>query len=216
MRLALSVLLVAILARPATAQSASVSLSVTLDREIQRNGAVKPIIQLHDLLTDERWGRELDNSLPLIVNYKVETWRSRDGWIDELTGTVAWQTIVQKEPLQDEYTVSIVVQERVQRPRRFGIRDSAAAYLSLRQRVETFPTRAGTYYYHVTARVTVLSDRDMDQLERFLAGDPDLDIPARGTQVGRGIRRFLLRIAGLPSQDLQARSDQFTVRPNDD
>lgn len=216
MRLAFPVLLVAILARPSAAQSPSVSLTVTLDRTIQRNGGQRPIIQLNDLLTDERWARELDNSLPLIVNYQVETWRSRDGWIDELMGTVTWQTIVQKEPLQDEYAVSIVVQDQVQRPQRFGIRDSAAAYLNLRQRVETYPLRAGRFYYHVTARITVLSDRDMDQLERFLAGDPDLDIPARGTQVGRGIRRFLLRIAGLPSQDLQARSEQFNVRPNDD
>ena len=81
--------------------------------------------------------------------------------------------------------------------------------------MELFPQRAGRFYYSLTTKITALSDRDMDQLERFLAGDPDLDIPEPGTAVGRGVRRFLLRIAGLPSQVLEARSPQFTVQPEE-
>jgi len=106
-----------------------------------------------------------------------------------------------------------VVGNRIRRPSRFAVRDSAAKYLNLPQRIEVAPTRPGRYYYTLSARITALSDRDMDQLERFLAGDPELDVPQPGSAVGRGVRRFLLRIAGMPSQVLEARSGQFTVTP---
>ena len=197
------------------AQSRPVTAAVTLDSAVQLKGARKPVVILRNLLNDERWDQALDNSLPLVVTYTLQTWRSRDGWIDEWIGETNWQTIVTKEPLEEEYTVTLVVGNRLQRPRRFAVRDSAIQYLGLPQRVELFPQRTGRFYYNLTTRITALSDRDMDQLERFLAGDPDLDIPEPGTAVGRGVRRFLLRIAGLPSQVLEARSPQFTVQPNE-
>lgn len=197
------------------AQSRPVAAAVALDSAVQVKGARKPVVILRNLLNDERWDQALDNSLPLVVTYTLQTWRSRDGWIDELMSETTWQTVVLKEPLEEEYTVSLVVGNRLQRPRRFAVRDSAIKYVGLPQRVELFPQRAGRFYYSLTTKITALSDRDMDQLERFLAGDPDLDIPEPGTAVGRGVRRFLLRIAGLPSQVLEARSPQFTVQPEE-
>ncbi len=203
------------LASTGSAQSRPVTAALALDSAVQLKGARKPVVLLRDLLNDERWDQALDNSLPLVVAYTLQTWRSRDGWIDEWVGETGWQTIVTKEPLEEEYTVTLVVGNRLQRPRRFAVRDSAVQYLSLPQRIELYPQRPGRFYYTLTARITALSDRDMDQLERFLAGDPDLDIPEPGTAVGRGVRRFLLRIAGLPSQVLEARSPKFIVQPDE-
>lgn len=214
-RLLLALTIGIVPAATAAAQSRPVAAAVTLDSVVQGKGARKPVVSLRNLLNDERWDQALDNSLPLVVSYTLQTWRSRDSWIDEFVGETTWQTIVTKEPLEEEYTVTLVVGNRLQRPRRFAVRDSAMQYLSLPQRVELFPQRPGRFYYNLTARITALSDRDMDQLERFLAGDPDLDIPEPGTAVGRGVRRFLLRIAGLPSQVLEARSPQFVVQPDE-
>jgi hypothetical protein len=59
-----------------------------------------------------------------------------------------------------------------------------------------------------------LSDSDLDELERFLEGDPG-DNGGRGNlgdALGRGATRFLLRLAGLPSLRLEARSQRFEVR----
>jgi hypothetical protein len=207
---------VASLTTAARGQSRGVSLSMSLDTTIQRDGARKPIVFLRNQLLDERWNDALENSLPLVNSYSLQTWRSRQGWIDELTSEIEWQTVVTKEPLQEEYTVMQIVGSRPLRPRRFPVRDSAMLYLNLPQRIETFPTRVGRFYYTITVRITALSDRDMDQLESFLSGDPDLDIPSRGNPLGRGIRRFLLRIAGLPNQVLSARSEEFVVRPKEE
>ncbi len=200
----------------AAPEGRSVGIAMSLDTAFQANGARKPIVHFRNLLADERWLQALDNSLPLVITYSLQTWRSRDGWIDELTSATSWQTVITKEPLQDEYTVTLFVGGRMLRPNRFAIRDSAANYLNLPQRVEVIPSRPGRFYYTISAKIQSLTDRDMDQLERLLAGDPELDVPEPGSPVGRGIRRFLLRIAGLPSQVLDARSDQFTVRPNEE
>lgn len=194
----------------------AVSLSMALDSTLQSNGARMPIVYLRNLLVDERWNEALEKSLPLIVSYTMQTWRSRDGWIDELASETSWQTIVTKEPLQEEFTVTLVVANRRLRPSRFALREAADRYLNLPQRIAIYPRRDGRFYYTVSARITALSDRDIDQLERFLAGDPTLDIPEPGTTVGRGIRRFLLRLAGMPNQVLQARSEQFQVQHDDD
>ena len=199
-----------------TGSRTTVSLSMALDSTLQSNGARMPIVYLRNLLVDERWKEALEKSLPLIVSYTMQTWRSREGWIDELASETSWQTIVTKEPLQEEYTVTFVVANRRLRPSRFALRDAADRYLNLPQRIAIYPRRDGRFYYTVSARITALSDRDIDQLERFLAGDPTLDVPEQGTTVGRGIRRFLLRLAGLPSQVLQARSEQFQVQHDDD
>jgi hypothetical protein len=200
------------LAPALAAQGGRVSVSMALNATAEGNGAKKPIVYLRGLLTDSRWNQALDNSLPIVINYHLEVWRSRDGWIDELTGEVEWQTVVSKEPLEDEYTVTLVIANRAERPRRFALRDSTEYFLTRPQRVDVFPTRAGRFYYTLTVRVTALSDADVAQLERFLAGDTDPDATDRGTLFGRGIRRLLLRIAGLPSEVLQAKTEEFEVR----
>ncbi len=199
----------------AHAQSRSVAASMALDTAVDRTGARRAIVSLRNLLADPRWDEALDNSLPLVVSYTLESWRSREGWIDEFLGSVEWQAIVIKEPLQEEYSITRIVSGRPGRPLRFAIRDSAVRELDKPQRIEWMPTRAGRFYYTLSVRITALSDRDLDQLEQFLAGDASLDTPETGTVVGRGIRRFLLRIAGLPSQVLGSRSEQFEVKPEE-
>lgn len=206
----------AMMATEARAQTGQVSVSMTLDTIVQRNGARRPIVYLRDLLLDQRWYETLDNALPIVVTYDLKLWRSREGWIDEFLTTFTWESIVTKEPLQEEYSLSLVVNNAVRPPRRFAVRDSANAHLNLPQQIQVYPPRPGRFYYTLDARITALSDRDMDRLERFLAGDPEPDRPERGTVVGRGIRRILLKIAGLPSQVLTARTHQFEVRPNEE
>ncbi|MHB1328809.1 MAG: hypothetical protein ACYC2K_11465, partial [Gemmatimonadales bacterium] len=119
-RMLLALALVAVAGRVAHAQEAvsrpSVSLSMALDSTLQANGARMPIVYLRNLLVDERWNEALEKSLPLIVSYTMQTWRSRDGWIDELASETSWQTIVTKEPLQEEFTVTFVVANRRLRP----------------------------------------------------------------------------------------------------
>lgn len=195
---------------PARAQTARVSVSLSLASDATPTGARRPLVQVRNLIADPRWAQALDASLPIILNYTLEIWRSRDGWIDELIKTTEWQTVITKEPLQDEYTVTVVQAKPI--VARFANRDSAARYLGFTNRVDVAPDRPGNFYYTLTLRITALSDADLDEVERFLQGDPSANEGHR-TMLSRGLRRLLLRIAGLPSEELQAKSDRFEVKP---
>ena len=212
-RFVLAAAAVVLLVRSGQAQSAHVGVSLRLSPPVGAKGERKPYVQLRDLLTDRRWADALEASLPIILSYHLEIWRSRDGWIDEFIKATEWQTVVTKEPLQDEYTVTSV--EARPRVWRFASRDSVARHLSLINQIDITPIRAGNFYYTLTLRVTALSDTDIDELEQFLSGDPEPRDRGQGKWVTRGIRRLLLRIAGLPSEELQAKSDQFVVTPEE-
>ena len=77
------------------------------------------------------------------------------------------------------------------------------------------PRERGTYYYQVLLTLTTLSDSDLAELERFLRGDLGGAAAGQdgvGDALGRGARRLLLRLAGLPSLRLDGRSERFEVR----
>ena len=125
-----------------------------------------------------------------------------------------WDVVIRHEPLLDQYTLLTLFANRVQE-RRYATVDALSAALAFAYQVNIRPTEPGTYYYTGVLEVSTLSDSDLDELERYLEGD--LDEVARGKgnlgdALGRGATRFLLRLAGLPSLRLEARSEAFVVR----
>jgi hypothetical protein len=148
------------------------------------------------------------------LHYRVEVWRSRDGWFDLFARQTEWDVVLRHEPLLDQYTLLTVTGSRVQE-RRYATLDALSAALGFSYQVNVRPTEAGRYYYAASLEVSTLSDSDLDELERFLEGD--LEGVARGREgigdaLGRGATRMLLRLAGLPSVRLEARTGAFQVR----
>ena len=192
----------------------SVALEVTLARDPAADGARAPIVRSRHLLGDTRWLSALRSGLPVRLHYRVEVWRSKPGWFDAFIRQADWDVVVRHEPLLDQYTMLTLVGARAQE-RRYATLDALNAALAFAYQVNVLPGDAGTYYYAASLQVSTLSDTDLDELERFLAGD--LGEVARGREsigdaMGRGATRFLLRLAGLPSLRLEARSPEFRVR----
>ena len=191
----------------------SVRLEVRLTPDSAPRGTRAPVVWSDNLLGDGRWLSTLRSGLPVRLHYRVEVWRSRDGWLDQLTRQVYWDVVVRHEPLLDEYTLLTLFGSRVQE-RRYATLDALTAALAFAYQINVSPTEAGSYYYTATLEVSTLSDSDLDELERFLEGDLE---PARGRRgigdaLGRGATRFLLRLAGLPSLRLEARTRRFAIR----
>jgi hypothetical protein len=141
-------------------------------------------------------------------------WRSREGWFDTFVRQVEWDVLVRHEPLLDQYTL-LTFFGAARQERRYATLDALGAALAFAYQVKVAPTEPGMYYYAASLQISTLSDTDLDDLERFLAGDPDpRDDGGQnlGDALGREATRFLLRLAGLPSLRLEARSDRFTVR----
>jgi uncharacterized protein DUF4390 len=207
-------LLLALVPPVAGQKSPAVRLLVTLAGDSTPNGARAPIVRSENLLAgDSRWLAALRSGLPVRLHYRVEVWRSREGWFDTFTRQAEWDVLVRHEPLLDQYTLLTFVGARRQE-RRYATLDALGAALGFAYLINVPPPEEGRYYYSATLQVSTLSDTDLDELERFLAGDlgraqGDDNI---GDALGRGATRFLLRLAGLPSLRLEAKSESFSVR----
>jgi hypothetical protein len=193
----------------------SVRLNVTLAADTDSRGSRLPIVRSENLLAaDSRWLSALRSGLPVRLHYRLEIWRSREGWFDNFDRQVEWDVLVRHEPLLDQYTMLTLVGDRRQE-RRYATLDALGAALAFAYQVNIRPNESGNYYYAASLQVATLSDSDLDELERFLGGDSTGAAAGNGSfggTVGRGATRFLLRLAGLPSLRLEARSDRFSVR----
>jgi hypothetical protein len=215
-QLAAGVALAAVpLQRLAAQEAHPVRLYVTLSPDSGQNGARAPIVRSESLLGgDNRWLAALRSGLPVRLHYRVEVWRSREGWFDIFVRQAEWDVLVRHEPLLDQYTL-LTIAGASRQERRYATLDALGAALAFAYQVNVRPTVEGRYYYAASLQVSTLSDSDLDELERFLAGDPRREAKGRenlGDALGRGATRFLLRLAGLPSLRLEARSNQFVAR----
>jgi uncharacterized protein DUF4390 len=211
--LALGTVLGASVGQPLAAQD-GVRLLVTLAQDSTPSGARAPIVRSQNLIAgNNRWLSALRSGLPVRLHYRVEVWRSRDGWFDTFARQAEWDVLVRHEPLLDQYTLLTFV-GAARQERRYATLDALGAALAFAYQVNVRPTEQGRYYYAASLQVSTLSDSDLDELERFLTGD----LGRRGEggnfgdALGREATRFLLRLAGLPSLRLEARSERFEVR----
>jgi hypothetical protein len=192
-----------------------VRLHVTLAKDSAPSGARAPIVRSENLLgTNSRWLSALRSGLPVRLHYRVEVWRSREGWFDTFARQAEWNVLVRHEPLLDQYTLLTFVGAASQE-RRYATLDALGAALAFAYQINVRPIEPGRYYYAATLQVSTLSDSDLDELERFLAGDlgrANERGENLGDALGRGATRFLLRLAGLPSLRLETRSERFAVR----
>jgi uncharacterized protein DUF4390 len=192
-----------------------VRLQATLSPDSSQNGSRAPIVRSENLLGgDSRWLAALRSGLPVRLHYRVEVWRSREGWFDVFVRQAEWDVLVRHEPLLDQYTL-LTFAGASRQERRYATLDALGAALAFAYQVNVRPAEEGRYYYAASLQVSTLSDSDLDELERFLAGDLRREAQGGenlGDALGRGATRFLLRLAGLPSLRLEAQSDRFVVR----
>jgi len=200
-----------LLTAPAAAQRPKVGLSVQLGPDTFPRGVRYARVQVRSLFADPDWADALDQSFPIRLTYRMEIWRSRDGWIDEFQRATEWSTVIQYEPLQDQYRVTeLLLSGPVET--RFQTRDELARWIGITREVDALPVGAGSFYYDVKLRISALSDDDMEEIEQFLAGGQATPSRPERSSIGRSFRRFLLRLAGLPGEELTVRTERFRVR----
>jgi hypothetical protein len=193
------------------AQDRPLRLEVTLADSSGR-GSREAVVREHDLLSDQRWTEMLRSGFPLRLHYRLELWRARSGWFDDLQRTVEWDVVVRHEPLLDQYAVSIITPNS-SREHRYPSLERLAGALGVVYRIAIAPAAAGEFYYKASLRVSTLSDADLDALERFLRGEPTDTTPQTdlGDVVSRGTARLLLKLGGLPTVTIEGRSATFGI-----
>lgn len=198
---------------PQTGQAQRVGLRIALSADTVVDGRTLrlPEIRVNNLLRDSRWGNALRGSLPLRLQFELEIWRSREGWIDQFERALAWEILIRHEALFDHYTVT-QRQARGATEQVLASWEALEAMLDAGTKVIVRPAATGTYYYVAKVAITTLSESDIEELERFVQGRAPADPDRRG-QERIGLIRLLLRMTGgLPMQSLEQRSPRFMVR----
>ena len=170
-----------------------------------------PHVSTRDLLTGGPWLSLLREGLPVRLGYRLELWKSRKAWFDELRQHVEWDVVVRWEPVLYEYSVRTITGSGM-RERRYATAEALASALGATYRIAIQPSAQGTHYYVASLTVSTLSDSDIKELERFMRGDVENHEgnDRLGDVLGRAMKRLLLRVAGLPRIRLEGRSGTFT------
>lgn len=209
--LAAALALGCLVAAPARGQTPRVGVSIQLGPDSFPRGVRYARVQVRSLFADPAWAQALDQSFPIRLGFRMEIWRSRDGWIDEFQRATEWSMVIQYEPLQDQYRVTELLLSGPLETR-FSSRDELARWVGITREVDALPVGSGVFYYDLKLRISALSDEEMEELEQFLAGVPTSPAPPERGSVGRSLRRFLLRLAGLPGEELTVKTERFRVR----
>jgi len=212
MRRFLRGLVVATLLIPAPAVAQRVKLEVAAS-DPGPNGARRPILRTPGILRDQRWLESLQSSFPLRLQFRVEIWRVRTDWFDALERSFEWEVVVRYEPLTDEYSKTEAWGGPLRRQNRFSTAQELGLDLERGHPSGIAPAGLGEYYFTATLRIRTLTDEEMEDLERFLQGNPSPEEQERGSVLSRAARRLLLRFGGLPFEELEARSPRFVVGP---
>lgn len=207
MRRLLPLLLLALAAAP-TAAAQRVRLEVSASEPAPETGARRPVVRTPGILRDTRWRETLQNSFPLRLQFRVEIWRVRPDWFDALERAFEWQTVVQYEPLVDEYAKTVLFGGSPRSVQRFLNLEELERDLERATVVAIAPAERGEYYFTASLQIRTLTDEEVDEMERFLSGAPD-DPSGQAGAVRRAARRLLLRFGGLPTATLEARSGRF-------
>lgn len=203
MRPGCAVALALLLATRLGAQAASgPSLAVSRDGPVAR-------VQAHGLLDDGRFVDLMRSGFPLRLHFRLELWRDRSGWFDRFLTGVEWDAVARHDPLADEY-VLISYGGTVKRFATTAELDSA---LDVPYRVTLEARESGRLYLVAHLDVSTLNDTDLEELTRWLRGDVTPTVSGQenlGQALAHGAQRALVRIAGLPTLNLEGRSNDFT------
>jgi len=168
-----------------------------------------PIVFTRNLLENTPWLAALRGGLYVRLQYRLDVWRTRQGWLDVPVRQVEWTVVVRHEPLLDQFTVTRIEPRSIQ-TRQYATPGALAAALGVHYQLAVAPTAPGRYYYGASLNVATLSESDLDQFERALRGEID-PRDADGGSLADRLRRLVLRLAGLPALSLSATSARFDV-----
>ena len=192
-----------LLASRVGAAAQSPTLTVTLQSSVPR-------VRSTGLLADGKFVSLMRSGFPLRLHYRLELWKVRSSWFDQFVREVAWDGVARNDPLADDF----VLIRQGGTVTRYATPEELAAALDIPYVVTLRPTESGRYYFIARLEVTTLNDTDLQELSRWLSGDVGPAVSGGenfGDALARGAQRVLVRLAGLPRQQLEARSTTFRI-----
>jgi len=189
---------------PAAAQARPVSLAVA-----GRAEGWRPVVRMDGVLRDDALLDALKGGLPLRFHFRVELWR-RGGGVDRLVEARENARAILRSPLDEGYTL-----EDGRAQRAYATLPECEAALERAFQPPLQPRGRGRYYYIAVLNVETLSANDLDELRRWLRGEAGPAVSGNrpvGRAVESGLRRFFVRLLGIPTRRYDVRTPVFEVR----
>jgi hypothetical protein len=175
---------------------------------LRASGSEPPaaVVQLTNLLTDDRYLSAMRAGFPLYIAVTVQLRESRPLWDREVDRWVS-EWVVLFDPVRDVYRLedengTEEISDRAVLEHRLG-----RAYV-----VPLQPDRTGRYHYQASITARTLSDKDVDDVYAWLRGDDADSARPQPGLLTRTARKLLVQVAPLPRVTLDARTDDFDVR----
>ncbi len=192
---------------PPDAAPAAPRLSVTLARDA--DGTLRPpVVRATGALVGGAFGGALHDGFPVRYHFRLELRRSGRILPDRLEGDVEWYAVVLLDPLTEEYDLVRSGGSEEHFPSAPDVERALATAFT----VDLMPRGRDQYYYLGTLEIESLSLSELDEAERWLSGEFGPALARRGDvgeALGRGVRRLLVRLSGLPRLRLESRSAFF-------
>jgi hypothetical protein len=212
-RLAPVVLAVAVATGHAQAPPDSVrAIQPRLTVSVARNadGTLRaPGVRAQGALVAGVFAAALRDGFPVALHFTLELRRSVPIFADRLERDAQWDAVVVLDPLTNEYTVLRTGGSE----EHFTTAAALERALATPFTVDLLPSEPGQHYYVATLNIESLSLSELEEAERWLKGDfaPAVSHSGEvGNSLGRGVRRLLIRLSGLPRRQLETRSAYFT------
>jgi hypothetical protein len=200
-------------ARPLRAQEGRPALSLELpaDSLLARHG---PLVRATNMLAGDRIRELLNAGFPARFQFRVELW-SEGRFFDTFEKAGEYTLLVRYLPAERLYEVTHVQDDRAFSLGRFAavadaeraIGRAMAAPVSAR----AIPRRQ---YYQATLTVEVLSEKDIDEVARWLKGDIEPGITGKAnpaSAVTRGVRALATRLLGGEKAEYEATTPPFRI-----
>jgi hypothetical protein len=196
-------LLLALVAGGSASARAQAPLSVAVSPADGR-----PALSLRGVMRDAALREALQSGLPLRFHLRMELWQK--GTFDRLVDREEVEAAVARSPLDPGYTL-----ETARSSTPVATLAEAEQAVERALAVSLQASGRGRYYYLATLDVETLSLSDLEELRRWLRGEARPAVQGRapvGRAVERGVRRFFVRLLGLPTRQYVAKSPFFTPR----
>jgi hypothetical protein len=171
--------------------------------------AHRPVIRIGSVLDDAGLEQATTSGLPVRIRVRVELWR--DGWIDDLEASQSWDAVLLYEPLERQY----IVRPETGPARYFVSYQAARRAIEGDHPLDIRPRREGRFYYTATMEIETLALSDLEELERWLQGELQPAVTGKRSvpgAVGQGAKRIMIRLLGLPTRRLEAKTEKFRIR----
>jgi len=185
-------------------------IELPADSLLTRNG---PLVRATNMLAGERIQKLLLAGFPARFHFRVELWSEGRFFFDQLQNVAEFDVLARYLPAQRMYDVTHVQYDRaVPLGKYLSVSDAERAIGRPNAAPISARPSTRTQYYQATLLVEVLSEKDLDEVARWLQGDVEPGMTGRANPasiVSRGIRTLATRLLGGEKLEYEATSRPF-------